>query len=66
MIRIDNRRGHNERARRVMVKPDDIVMQRALVVLQRKRIAAAPINGLLSDRALTIERVGGDDGALQC
>ena len=43
----------------------DIVMQRALVALQRQDIVSALTNDLLCDRALAVERVSGHDRALQ-
>ena len=48
-----------------MEKPDDIVMQRALVALQCQGIVAALLDDLLGDRALAVERIGGHDRAFQ-
>ena len=41
----------------------DIIMQRALVALQRQGIVAALLNDLLSDHELAVQRVGGHDRA---
>jgi GT2 family glycosyltransferase len=47
------------------VEQADIGMQRSLVALQRQHVIAALIDDLLGDGALAVERVGGNDRALQ-
>ena len=46
-------------------KQPDVIMQRALISLQRQRVVAALIDNPLSDRTLAVERIGGHDRTLQ-
>ena len=43
----------------------DVSKQRAMVALERQNIVAPLVDDLLSDMALTIERIGGHNSAFQ-
>jgi hypothetical protein len=65
VIRIDGLISLSSRACRVVKKPVDIIMQRALIAFQRQGEVAALINDPPGDRALTVERIGRYDRTLQ-
>lgn len=65
VVGLDDGRGHGDLAVWIVQKQDHIVMQRALVTLQRQRVVTFLLYDLLRDRTLAVERVGGHDGALQ-
>jgi len=64
VIALDNGLGGGDLAGGVVEIADDIVMQRTLVALQRQSVVATPIDDLLGDLALAVERVDGHDRAL--
>ena len=63
VIALDNGLGGGDLAGGVVEIADDIVMQRTLVALQRQSVVATPIDDLLGDLALAVERVDGHDRA---
>jgi hypothetical protein len=46
--------GRGDHACGIVEKPDDVVIQRALITLQRQRIVTALVYDLLRDRALAV------------
>lgn len=58
MLGIDGRLGRDDFALRIIKEAAHVVMQRALVALERQDIVAALILDLRGNGALTIEGVG--------
>ncbi len=65
VIGIQSWRRRDGVAGRIVEKQDGVIVQCALVLLQRQGIVAALIGDLGGDRALAVERVRGHDRALQ-
>ena len=61
MIGLDDRRGGDRFAGRIVEMQHNVVMKRSLISLQGQGVVAALIDDLLGDGALAIERVGGHD-----
>lgn len=63
VIRVDGSVAGRRLALRIVKKPADVGVQRALVALQRQRIVAAPIDDLPGNLALAVAGIERDDGA---
>jgi hypothetical protein len=66
VIGINGLRTRRRLVRRIVEECADVLMQRALVALQRQDVVAALIDDLPGNGTLAVERVGGHDRALQC
>jgi len=62
VIAIDGGMGRVCRALRVVEKPADVVMQAALVALERQHVVTALSNHLCGNGPLAVQRIGGTPG----